>query len=247
MRSALKIFLLAVGLNWILAAYMFAGPPYLTDDPVPVDYQHWEVYLFATGDHTDNGYTIQGPATEINYGVFSDTQLHLAMSMTTVGNDGEATASGFGDMELGAKYRFLHETNGWPQIAIFPAAELPTGDAGRGLGNGRAWFKLPIWAQKSWGRWTTDLGGGATLNSAPGQRDYPYGGCLLQREIGERLTLGGEIFAQGAATDGDQGYAALNFGATFNVNEHFNLLLSAGHSVAGEKHTLWYFGLYWTW
>ena len=26
-----------------------AGPPYITDDPEPVDYQHWEVYLFTGG------------------------------------------------------------------------------------------------------------------------------------------------------------------------------------------------------
>jgi len=247
MNSAVKIILLAAGFSLILARPALAGPPYLTDDPVPVDYQHWEAYLFATGDHTDNGYTIQGPAVEVNYGALPDTQLHLATSLTSVGNDGEATASGFGDMELGVKYRFLHETNGWPQIAIFPAVELPTGDAGRGLGDGRAWFKLPVWAQKSWGPWTTDVGGGAALNSAPGQRNYPYGGWLLQREVGEHFSLGGEIFAQGAATDGDQGYAALNFGGTFSVNEHFSLLFSAGHSIAGEEHTLWYFGLYWTW
>jgi len=24
---------------------VFAGPPYITDDPEPVEYQHWEVYL----------------------------------------------------------------------------------------------------------------------------------------------------------------------------------------------------------
>jgi hypothetical protein len=24
---------------------VLAGPPFVTDDPVPVDYQHWEVYL----------------------------------------------------------------------------------------------------------------------------------------------------------------------------------------------------------
>ena len=27
-----------------------AGPPYLTDDPVPTDTGHWEIYAFATGE-----------------------------------------------------------------------------------------------------------------------------------------------------------------------------------------------------
>jgi hypothetical protein len=51
-----------VCLNLILATRTFAAPPFLTDDPVPVDYQHWEVYLFANGDHESGNYTINSPA-----------------------------------------------------------------------------------------------------------------------------------------------------------------------------------------
>ena len=242
-----KIIALAGCLILVLVARAFAGPPFLTDDPEPVEYQHWEAYLFANGDHTSGGYAINGPAVEVNYGVLPDTQLHLIVPMTTVGGDRVPTVSGLGDTEFGIKYRFLHETNGWPEIGIFPMAELPTGNSSRGLGNGQTWFRLPLWVQKSWGPWTTYGGGGAALNSAPGQRDYPFGGWLLQRNFGSHLTLGGELFAQGQATDNDRGYAALNFGGSCNLNEHFRLLFSAGHSVAGDSHTLWYFGLYWTW
>ena len=238
---------LAVCLNLVPAGRSIAGPPFLTDDPEPVDYQHWEAYVFANGDHTGGGYMINGPALEMNYGVLPDTQLHLIVPMTTVGGGGMPAATGLGDAEFGIKYRFLHETNGWPQIGIFPAAELPTGDSDRGLGNGQTWFRLPLWMQKSFGPWTTYGGGGAALNSAPGQRDYPFGGWLVERDFGRHLTLGGELFAQGQDTDTDRGYAALNFGGSCNVSDHFSLLFSAGHSIAGDNHTLWYFGLYWTW
>ena len=247
MKDAVKRIALAVCLNLILATRAFAGPPFLTDDPVPVDYHHWEVYVFGLSDHFGPGYTIEGPATEINYGPLHDTQLHLMIPMTTVGGAGAPAVSGLGDTEFGVKYRFVHETNGWPQIAFYPAAELPTGDASRGLGNGRTWFELPLWVQKSYGPWTTYGGGGAGLNSAPGQRDYPYGGWLVQRDFGPHLTLGGEVFAQGRDADNDKGFEALNFGGACNVNEHFSLLFSAGHSVAGQARMLWYFGLYWTW
>ena len=242
-----KIIALAFALILVLAAHTFAGPPFLTDDPEPVDYQHWETYLFASGDHTSGSYAINGPALEVNYGVLPDTQLHLIVPMTTVGGDHVPSVSGLGDTEFGIKYRFLHETNGWPQIGIFPIAEFPTGDAGRGLGNGQTWFRLPLWMQKSWGPWTTYGGGGAALNSAPGQRDYPFGGWLLQRDFGTHLTLGGELFGQGQDTDNDRGYTAVNLGGSCNLNDHFSVLFSAGHSVVGDDHTLWYFGLYWTW
>ena len=236
---------LTVGL--LLATRTFAGPPFLTDDPEPVEYQHWEAYLFANGDHTSDGYGINGPALELNYGVLPETQLHLVVPMTTLGGNGIPTHSGLGDMEFGIKYRFLNETNGWPQIGIFPMVELPTGDADRGLGNGRAWFRLPMWLQKKWGPWTTYGGGGAALNSASGQHDYPFGGLLVERDLGKHLTLGSEFFAQGQSTDENRGFAALNFGGSCNINEHFKLLFSAGHSVAGDQHTFWYFGLYSTW
>jgi len=246
MNSAVKTAALAVCLNLVLAARLIAGPPFLTDDPEPVDYQHWEAYLFTLGDHSGS-YAVEGPAVELNYGVLPDTQLHLIVPMTTVGGGGVPAATGLGDTEFGVKYRFLHETNGWLQIGIFPLVEFPTGDASRGLGNGQTWFQLPLWLQKSWGPWTTYGGGGEVLNSAPGQRNHPYGGWLVQRDFGPHLTLGGELFAQDRDTDKDQGFAALNFGGSYNVNEHFSLLFSAGHSVAGDQHTLWYFALYWTW
>jgi hypothetical protein len=248
MNHVIKTLELAVCLNLILTARIYAGPPFLTDDPMPVDYQHWEAYLFTAGDdHPGNGYIIQGPAVEMNYGVLPDTQLHLIVPMTTVGGNGAPTVSGLGDTEFGIKYRFLHEANWWPQIGIFPLIELPTGNSGRGLGNGRTWFKLPLWAQKSWGPWTTYGGGGAALNSAPGQRNYPFGGWLLQRDLGPHLTLGDEIFAQGQDMDNDRSYVALNFGGQYNINENFSLLFSAGHSFADDDHMLWYLSLYWTW
>ncbi len=247
MNRFAKTILLAVCLNLVPAARTIAGPPFLTDDPEPVDYQHWEFYLFANGDHARGGSAINGPAAELNYGVLPDTQLHLVVPVLTISPDDGPSATGLGDTEFGIKYRFVHETDWRPQIGIFPMAELPTGDSDRGLGNGRTWFRLPLWLQKSFGPWTTYGGGGAALNSAPGQRNYPFGGWLVQRDFCPHLTLGGELFAQGKDADDDKGFATLNLGGSYNFNEHFSLLFSAGHTIAGDRHTFWYFGFYWTW
>lgn len=229
-----------------LAMRMAAGPPFLTDDPEPVDYLHWENYLFAAGVHEDGGYTIAGPAMEINYGPLPETQVSLTVPLTSVGGN-TPSASGLGDIQLGLKYRFVQETNGWPQLAFYPAVTLPAGDASRGLGNGQAWFQLPLWLQKSWGPWTTYGGGGPAFNSALGQRNFPFGGWLLQRDFGERLSLGGEVYAQGREAYDDGAFVALNFGGSYKLTEHFSLLGSVGHSIAGEAHTLWYFALGWDW
>ncbi len=225
----------------------FAGPPFLTDDPEPVDYRHWEAYLFSAYDRSSAARQIQGPALEFNVGAAPNLQLHLVVPWAWSQQLGSRTQSGLGDVELGFKFRFLQETEHGPQIGIFPMVELPSGNASRGLGNGRAWFRIPLWIQKSWGPWTTYGGGGWTINHAPGQRSHTFAGWLLQREMGKTLTLGGEVFGQGADTEGGRGFAIADLGGSLNFTRGFSLLFSAGHTIRGERHTVAYLGLYWTW
>ena len=244
----------------------WAGPPYLTDDPEPVPYHHWELYSFATRDQTRNSTTAAGPAVEINNGVAPNTQIHLIVPQAYFSSNG-TSARGLGDLEAGVKYRFLTQTRTRPEIGTFPLVELPTGSQARGLGNGRTWVKVPIWLQKDFGPWTTYGGGGYADNPAPGQRSYWYGGLLIQHTFSPRLTLGGEAFFQGASADSPQTVSAgsagmqssglqvagarssaiWNFGGSYNFTPDFSLLLTAGHSFQGDGNSVLYVGLYRTW
>jgi len=244
-RSPFRV-LAAIGLAIAGFPVVDAGPPFLTDDPDPVDLNHWEFYVFGQGDRTAESNTFSGPAVELNYGVAPDTQLHLIAPVAHASTPGEGWTAGYGDTELGVKYRFLTETDSRPELGVFPLAELATGSGPRGLGNGKTWYQFPLWGQKSWGPWTLDGGGGMAINSAAGQRDHGYGGVLLQRDLGKYLTLGAEVFGQGADQVAGQGFALANLGGTVKFSENFNLLFSAGRSVSGERHTVWYLALYWT-
>jgi len=254
--SAIRRCLLVAAIALASSTAAFAGPPYLTDDPEPVPYHHWEFYTFATGDRTRDTKNATGPAIEVNNGVAPNLQLHLVVPSVYTSSGG-VSASGIGDVEAGAKYRFLSETRNRPEIGLFPLAELPSGNHDKGLGNGRAWFKLPVWLQKSWGPWTTYGGGGYAFNSAPGQRNYAFGGELIQRTISPKLTLGGEVFFQGASVDsagpgepyatGSRSFAVYNLGGQYNFTPDLSLLFTAGHSFQGEGNTLYYVGLYRTW
>lgn len=103
---------LAVGL---LANFANAGPPFLTDDPPPVEHKHWEFYIFSTLDRTEDGTDLQVPAFELNYGVAPNVQAHLVFPFAgSLASDGPDTF-GTGDMELGFKYRFGQETEQMPQ------------------------------------------------------------------------------------------------------------------------------------
>jgi len=239
--------LLVLALCASCAAPAFAGPPFRTDDPQPVDFRHWEAYVFSTLDQTRDGRATQFPALEFNWGAVPNVQLHLVVPLVSSRPPGGPTWLGVGDVEFGIKYRFIQEEGKRPQIGIFPQLELPSGNAARGLGNGQVWARLPVWAQKSWGPWTTYGGGGYVLNRAPGMRSHALAGLLLQRELGKRLTLGGELYSEGAGSIGTRSSTVLNFGGYYNFNRNFSLLFSAGRDVAGGLHTVAYFGLYWTW
>lgn len=246
MKCRLSIRLIALAAI-LTGQLVVAGPPFLTDDPEPVDYRHWETYVFSTFDRSFDATAIQGPALEFNVGVARNLQLHLVVPWAWEQPSGGSRRSGWGDVELGLKYRFLQETEDRPQMGIFPMVELPTGNASRGLGNGQARFTIPLWIQKSWGPWTTYGGGGWAINHAPGQRDHAFGGWLLQRDLSKRLTLGGELFAKGADVQNGRGFAIANVGGFVNLTPGFSLLFSAGYTIRGERHTVAYLGLYWTW
>lgn len=226
-----------------------AGPPFLTDDPVPVDLGHFETYVFSQWDNSPGtSSSVTGPAVEFNWGFLPNLQFHVVGPFENVSTPGMPNAFGFGDTEVGVKYRFVQETSGRPQIGIFPMAEVSTGDAARNLGDGETWYRLPVWVQKSYddGKWTIDTGGGAALNAAPGQRNYGFAGLLVQRSLGSGLTLGAEVYTQGPTAVGSTATTYYNVGGYINPSDQFSILFSVGHSVAGQNHAIGYFGLYYT-
>jgi hypothetical protein len=207
-----------------------AGPPFETDDPEPVETGHWEVYVFSAGAIGAHGSTGLGPSLEVNYGAAPNLQLHLIAPTAYDAPAGSPAVFGIGDTELGAKYRLINpgEHDWYPQIGIFPLVELPSGKASRNLGAGRTQVFLPLWLQKSFGKWTTYGGGGYWINPGPGNRDYWYTGWLLQRQMTEKLMLGGELFHQTASMTGRGGSTGFNLGGQYDLTAHHHLLFSAG-------------------
>ncbi|MGH8199630.1 MAG: transporter [Steroidobacteraceae bacterium] len=234
--------------QWLPA---IAGPPFQTDDPEPVDLGHYEFYVFSGSDGTPLETDPVGPALEFNWGSLPDLQLHAVMGLGAVVPDAGPSAYGLLDTQLGIKYRLLSQTAYRPDIGIFPMVELPTGSRARGLGIGKTWYKLPIWMQKDFGAWTTYGGGGYEIVRQVGYRSFAYEGWLLQRDVGEKWTLGGEIFhhaAEGLATAQTSPATMLDVGGYYYFDKPaFQLLFAIGHTVVGQPEIYSYLGLYWTW
>jgi len=230
----------------VLGTYsqVWAGPPYVTDDPEPVEYKHWELYIasqFANDKDSAAGTVVSGtaPHLEVNYGVLPDTQLHLIVPFTYNHPKGGTTQYGLGDVELGVKYRFLHETETTPQAALFPLVELPTGNDNKGLGEGHVQVLIPLWLQKSWGPWTTYGGGGywiKRINPNPGDRNFWQLGWLVQREISKTVSIGAEIFHFTRKNDDEaHNRTGFNVGSTINLSDDHHILLSAGRDFTGDN------------
>lgn len=227
------------GLFCAIAPAALAGPPFRTDDPEPVDYGHWEVYGFSTGSEVEGGWSGTLPGIEVNYGALPDLQLHVIAPMAFNAPESGGTSFGYGDTELGVKYRFIEEDkDGWrPMVGIFPLFEAPTGDAERGLGTGRAHEYFPIWLQKSFGPWLTYGGGGYWNNPGPGNRNYWFTGWLLQRQVTDNLALGGEVFHQTADVEGGRASTGFNLGGIYDFTDNYHLLFSAGRGLQNMPST----------
>ena len=221
---------------------VWAGPPFITDDPEPVEYCHWEIYLASQHTKDKDEWSGTAPHFEVNYGTLPNLQLHLIAPFSYVSPNDGSSHYGFGDMELGVKYRFVEEEGHLPMVATFPLVGLPTGNHNKGLGAGHMRAFLPLWLQKSWGPWTTYGGGGYFINPGSENKNYWYAGAVLQRDLSEKVTLGGELFYTTPRAVGEGSRTGFNVGGLFNFSEEHHLLFSAGRDIHGPDRFLMYLG-----
>jgi hypothetical protein len=181
--------LLLIAVTVFIAVFVqgraWAGPPFFTDDPEPVEHHHWEIYIATQWTVDEDGNkTGTLPHFEVNYGVVPDVQLHMIAPLVYESVSGSSAQYGTGDLELGVKYRFIHEDEKGlrPQVGTFPLIELPT-HSQPGLGEPNARIFIPIWVQKSRGPWTTYGGGGYWVHPGTDNKNYWFAGWLVQRDL----------------------------------------------------------------
>jgi hypothetical protein len=207
-----------------------AGPPFLTDDPEPVDIGHWEIYGASQWGWQRSAMSGTLPHVEVNYGALPGLQLHAIVPGVLAWTRGETLHYGLGDLELGAKFRFIDEGPLRPQIGVFPLVFVPTGSKERGLGSGSVETLLPVWVQKSFGPFTTYGGGGIRLATEGTALVF---GWLAQRQIWNWLTSGAEVFIT-VPLAGEAVQTQFNMGFIVDLSEQHHLLLSAGPSFGTE-------------
>jgi hypothetical protein len=224
---------------------VFAGPPFDTDDPEPVDFKHWEYYISSINNHQSGVWAGTLPHIEMNYGLVPNVQIHLLLPLNYSSLHSQATDFGFADTEFGVKFRFVKETDNTPQIGIFPILEIPT-VKNTEFSDGRTKIYLPLWIQKSWGKFTTYGGAGYWINPGTNNKNWIFSGWELQYDFSEKLMLGGELYFHTAPTKNDNSQTGFNLGGSINPSEKFHIIFSLGHTFTKDNTFTSYFGLLWT-
>jgi hypothetical protein len=224
-----------------------AGPPFVTDDPEPTDTGHFENYLYTQGTSLSDQPLRPGVGIEINYGAFEDTQLSWSVPLNPNPGPGGMGVV-WSALGGGVKYRFIEEDkDGWrPQMAIFPQVFIPVGSASHGVPTTEL---LPIWMQKSFGAWTTFGGGGYTNNPGVGNRNYFIYGWALQRQVTDKLALGGEVFGQTRDSINDYASTAVGLAVLYDFNDLWHLIGSVNTGIIHPRQSdqfSYNFALKWT-
>lgn len=244
-KFRMKYILLTGILMTMCIQYTNAGPPFVTDDPEPVEYRHWEYYISTINTFRTNNITGIIPNLEVNYGLIPNVQVHLILPLNYIYSKDRGFITGYANTELGMKYRFVQETENIPQIGTFPILEIPTINNNE-FSSGHIQLFIPIWAQKSWGKLTTYGGAGYWINPGINNNNWFFSGVEMQYDFSPVLTLGGEIYYQTKDTSESKSSLGFNAGGSFNTTKKFHIIFSVGHSMINESLITTYLGLLWT-
>lgn len=215
------------------AAPAWAGPPYLTDDPEPTDMGHWEIYSFTAGE----GYRSDLDdelGLDLNYGPVKGVQLTATVPAHVSHDSVDGWRGGAGDLELGVKYRFIHDEKAGVSAAIFPRAILPTAKHSPGE---RTRILLPVWVGKDFAHGTTVFGGGGyEINRGRGNRSFLEAAAAVTHDVNKTISLGAELDWQQRDTSDGTSQTRAGVGSIVKLSEHYSLLVSGGPTWA-DHHT----------
>jgi hypothetical protein len=210
-----------------------AGPPYVTDDPEPTDYGHFEIYGFTAGTATRDGTTGQA-GIDFNYGALPDLQVTIVLPAGFSRSSAETMQLGLGNIQFAAKYRFLRQESFGLDVSFFPRLFMPAGTSG--VGNAAPSVFLPLFLEKDWGKWSLFGGGGCAISTDPGQ-DFCQGGAVVTRQVMPNVQLGLEAAWQSANAESAPSSAGIGLGARYDFSEHMHLLAYVNRGVQNADAT----------
>lgn len=222
-----------IGLNCL------AGPPFVTDDPEPVDQGKWEINNALTTIKSQNIQSGSFPSVDINYGLVNDVQIHFQPAVS-YSSTNAIRHYYWDDPEIGLKYRYINSNidDLHFMISLYPIAKICSSYAntcGRTIYDQ---FYLPIWTQIDYGLWTIYGGGGIKKNNFDQNSiNSHFEGFTILRQTLSDLQIGIELYRDSAQTISSLPTTGFNLGGKFDFNEKYHFLFSAGRAIDNEYYT----------
>lgn len=214
------------------AAPAFAGPPYLTDDPVPTETGHWEIYAFSQGDGRNSAIDADA-GVDLNYGPVKGVQLTSTLPLSFSHEPDKAWRGGTGDVEIGVKYRFFVDEKRGLSAAIFPRVILPTSSIVSGE---KVRLLLPLWVEKDFAGGTSIFGGGGyEINPGAGNCDFWEAAIAVTQDLSKTVSVGAEVTRQGTDILGGTAQTRAGVGSIVKLGGPYSLLVSGGPTWADRR------------
>ena len=228
--------LVVIAILLLGAAPSEATRPLVVDDADPVDpgmvqlesgvsyardstYKHWD---FPVG---------------IIYGVVPDFEVNMAFSGQIHREEsvaGAEHANGIGDLEVGAKWRFLDSSTMGARHALVPSVKLPTASRDDGLGSGETDYDL-TWVVS----WAVDEATGINVNLGYTwlggvKNDAVHYGVGVEYMLVDSLQWVGEVFAEQIDAHNFNPDVACNTGLRWTAMDGLALDAAAGTRIHGD-------------
>jgi hypothetical protein len=218
-----------VVLTLSVRSFAQGGPPLIGDDPGTPGNRHWEINVSYQYFQSPGATAMDLPILDLNYGLGDHIELSYEGGWLMGENNG-AWQDGYDDSQLGVKWRFLDQDKNGVDMSVYPQWTFNTTRplARSGLvesGNG---VYVPAEIAKTIGKLELDAEAGFQYWQY--DRNQWVGGPIVGYLLTDRIELLSE-----ARFTFDQSFRTydliLDGGGRFTINDHMQVLFSAGRSV----------------
>ena len=187
-----------------------------------------------------------GSPFTVRVGVTDWLEVRLGADGLIVQNNGDVDATGFGNVQLGAKVRLWSEPGGTPVLSILPTINLPTADAARGLGSGDADYTIAfLTGADVYRRGHVDINYGVGAIGT-GQRQPHFVQHLISTSfsvaVTDRWNPYAEMFWLSRADAGGTSSTSLDTGLIYELGSRFAIDGGVQFGVSGTAPDLSVFG-----
>jgi hypothetical protein len=186
------------------------------------------------------------PDVDINYGLGDRIQLTYESAWLRAKNGAQASQYGWGQDQLGVKWRFYDSEEKGFGISIFPQLSVnnPNHSVQRGITPAGASLVLPMEFTKKLG--PIDVNWEVGYNAVHLGPSGWIAGFAVGHNVSKKLEVDAEFYGLGTF-DSSNDQQTLDVGARYKLRPPFILLLMAGRSVAparnGQPFFVGYFGM----